>query len=190
MPPMPKALSPIADPVVEAMFSSVESAGLAAQSLIGAILAEDGASIGKVIEVTPQRAYALPNERGCRVDIKTATEANEVTFTEVQLVADSTIIVRDLFDASRVYSETSSPGTTHAELAARMPRVIAINILGYTLRDDSVDILQPAKLLYTKPPQRVASDKFASYSIQLPSVEKVAPDFSSPFYCWCYCEAN
>jgi len=67
-----------------------------------------------------------------------------------------------------------------------MPRVIAINILGFTLRGDSPDLLQPAKLMFTKAPARVASGKFASYSVQLPSVEKTDLDFGNPFHCWCY----
>jgi hypothetical protein len=51
------ALSPLADPVVAAIFSDVESAGLAAESLIGAVLAKDGVKIGKVVSVTTTRTF-------------------------------------------------------------------------------------------------------------------------------------
>jgi hypothetical protein len=62
---------------------NVQSAGLAAASWIGAILAKDGVIIGKVIYVTPQRYYKTPNERGCRVDIEVITDKNERIIVEV-----------------------------------------------------------------------------------------------------------
>ncbi|MDR1328384.1 MAG: Rpn family recombination-promoting nuclease/putative transposase, partial [Oscillospiraceae bacterium] len=97
----PIALSPLADPVVAAIFSDADSAGLAMQSFLDAALAEDGIQIGKVIEVTPQSYYKHPGERGCRIDVKAATDENERVFNEVQLNIDPTILQRNLFSAAR-----------------------------------------------------------------------------------------
>jgi predicted transposase/invertase (TIGR01784 family) len=180
------ALSPLADPVVAAIFSDVESAGLAAESLIGAVLAKDGVKIGKVVSVTPQRHYKHPGNRGCRIDIEAATDENERAFFEVQLNTDPTIFRRNLFSASRTIADSAKAGTTHSELAASMPRVISINILDFNIRDDNKDFLQPVKLLYSKAPHIVALEQFSIYNIQLPRFRKEKADFSDPLYCWIY----
>ena len=68
-----------------------------------------------------------------------------------------------------------------------MPKVIYINLLGYILRKTNTDMVQPFKVMYTKPPSEVAIPKFGGYNIQLPRLlEKKEPDFSSDLYCWCY----
>jgi predicted transposase/invertase (TIGR01784 family) len=180
------ALSPLADPVVAAIFSDVDSAGLAIQSFLGAALAEDGVRIGKVIEVTPQSYYKHPGERGCRIDVKASTDDNERALFEVQLNPDPTIFRRNLFSAARMLTDSSKSGTTHAELAESMPKVISINILNYDIRRDSKHFLQPIKLLYTKPPHTVALPQFSIYNIQLPRFRESEQDFNNPLYCWIY----
>ena len=64
------AMSPLADPVMGAIFSNAEEAGLAAESLVRVTLEADGNSalMGRVTRVTPQRTYLDPQKRGCRVD--------------------------------------------------------------------------------------------------------------------------
>jgi hypothetical protein len=47
------ALSPLADLVVGAIFADAGNAGLAAASLIEAVLSKDGEHIGSVVSVTP-----------------------------------------------------------------------------------------------------------------------------------------
>jgi len=71
-------------------------------------------------------------------------------------------------------------------MATKMPRVIFINILGYNIRSDNNDLVQPFKVLYTKPPHDIAIPNFCGYNIQLPKVEEMKPDFNSGLYCWCY----
>jgi hypothetical protein len=68
------AMSPLADPVVGAIFDGVENAGLAAQSLIGSILEAEGIKIGNVISVTPQKIN-IPNVgfRATRKEMTTPT---------------------------------------------------------------------------------------------------------------------
>jgi hypothetical protein len=122
------AMSPLADPVVEAIFSDVESAGLAAASLINAALSNDGVRIGNVISVTPQRYYKQPGERGCRIDVAVVTDQNEQVVVEVQMYPERNIHQRNLFAASRIFVNRSVPGRTVAEMTEAMPRVIAINI--------------------------------------------------------------
>jgi len=94
---------------------------------------------------------------------------------------------RDLFSAAHLLIEKSSKGDTSAQMAAKMPKVIYINLLGYILRKTNTDMVQPFKVMYTKPPSEVAIPKFGGYNIQLPRLlEKQEPDFTSDLYCWCY----
>jgi hypothetical protein len=181
-------LSPLADPVVGAIFANVDVAGRAAESLIRAILGADNddALIGRVIRVTPQNTHSNPYERGCRIDVETETDANERPVFEIQINPDANMATRNLFSASRIFTETSVKGDKIHHLALRMPRVIFINILGYNIREDNMDVVQPIKVLYTKPPQRTAIPYFSGYNVQLPRLLEAKPNFNDPLYCWGY----
>ena len=81
----PDVMSPLADPVVSAIFSGVEAAGLAAKSLISVILEPEGTFLsGKIIRVTPQHYHVDPTTRSCRVDVEAETDANERVIFEIQ----------------------------------------------------------------------------------------------------------
>jgi len=72
-----KPMSPLADPVSSAIFSNVEAAGLAAESLIDAILGDCGEERkGRITSITPQRTFTSLGNRGCRVDMEMPTDAN------------------------------------------------------------------------------------------------------------------
>jgi hypothetical protein len=180
-------LSPLADPVVGAIFANVEVAGLAAESLIRATLESDNNSLnGKIVRVTPQKSYLDPLHRGCRVDIDTETDNGEQTIFEVQMTPDLNIMKRDLFSASHIFVGSSNKGETSYQMSAKMPQVIYINILGYNIRESNREIVQPFKILYTKPPQETAISNFSGYNVQLPRILEAEPDFSSGIYCWGY----
>ena len=163
------ALSPLADPVVNAVFASEEVAGLAAESLIGSVLEsdEEAAPIDRIVSVTPQRSRHDPLYRGCRVDIETVTKSNDRIIFEIQINPDITIMQRDLFTASHIYLTTSRKGDSPREMAAGLPTVVFINILGYNIREDNTDLVQPFKVMYTKPPQVTAVRNFSGYNVQL-----------------------
>ncbi|MDR1048448.1 MAG: PD-(D/E)XK nuclease family transposase [Synergistaceae bacterium] len=182
----PAALSPLADPVIGAIFTDVESAGLAAQSLVGAILKKDGLTVGTVLSVTPQRYYKTPGERGCRVDILILTDRNEHTLVEIQMSRDASMLARNLFSASLVYKQEVPEGTPPELLAKVMPRVICIDILDFNIRSDSVEWFQPVKLLYSQPPYVTALPHFSVYCVQLPRFREAKRDFNDPAYCWMY----
>jgi predicted transposase/invertase (TIGR01784 family) len=187
-------LSPLADPVASAILANVEVAGRAVESIIRAVLKSDNIKLkGKIIRVTPQRIHTSPWYRGCRVDVEVESDANEYFVFEIQIAPDKYIMVRDLFSASHVFTEKSNIGDTSAQMALKMPRIIYINILGYNIRGDNIkdgdhseDLVQPFKILYTKPPQEVAVPNFSGYNIQLPRVLDMKPDFTNSLYCWAY----
>jgi len=180
-------LSPLADPVVNAMCASVEVAGLAMESLISLTLKEDKQKLnGKVTSVIPQRAYTATRSRSCRVDIENDTDANEKIIAAVQINPDPNIMIRNIFEASHIFMDSSKRGTTHAQLAARMPRVIFINLLSYKLRKGGSGLIQPYKVMYTNNPAEVAIPNFSGYNIELPYVLEIAPDFSNGLFCWAY----
>ena len=181
-------LSPLADPVAGAIFANVEVAGLASESIITATLKaeKEPMLVGKIISVTPQRTHSSPERRGCRVDVDTKTDANEFVRYEVQISPELHIMVRDLFSAAHLFTESSSKGDTSAQMAAKMPKVIYINLLGYILRKANKDMVQPFKVMYTKPPGEVAIPNFGGYNIQLPRVLEMDANFDDDLYCWCY----
>ena len=71
-------------------------------------------------------------------------------------------------------------------MARKLPRVIHINILGYTIRGGSKELVEPYKIMYTKGQREVAIPHFSGYNIQLPIVPEMEPDFESGLYAWCY----
>ena len=181
------ALSPLADPVVSAIYANAEVAGLAIESFISAVLESNGeALIGKVKTVTPQRTHGAANGRGCRLDIESETDANERTITEVQIDPDRRIMIRNLFASAHVFRSSPDKGDTVKQMADKMPRIIHINILGYNIRKNSTKLVEPFKIMYTEQPAEVAISNFSGYNIQLPNLMKMEPDFTSNLYCWCY----
>jgi len=194
------ALSPLADPVIGAIFASVKVAALSSESIINAIhkAEKESPMKGKITRITPQFSHITPTTRGCRIDVEIETDANEYYRYEIEIAPSTLIMLRALFSASHFFVEKSTRGDTAAQMATKMPKVIYINILGFNLRKDktskdktntknaSTDLVQPVKLMYTKPPQEVAIDKFSIYNIQLPRVAEMEQDFSSDLYCWCY----
>ncbi|MCL1998896.1 MAG: PD-(D/E)XK nuclease family transposase [Turicibacter sp.] len=178
-------VSPLADPVITAIFANVEVSGKAADSLIRNTLATDGETIGKILKVTPQDTNSAPLVRGCRIDVDAEYTKKVEALIEVQVNPDPTILQRNLFGASYKFVNTSRKGDSHRELAENMPKVISINLLAYKIRPDS-ELVQPVKILYTKPPQEVAISNFMVYNIQLPAVLDMPPNFEDGLYCWCY----
>jgi hypothetical protein len=178
--------SPFADPVVNACFSSVETAGLAVQSLGNSITKQDGITIAEVISVTPQSYSKMPGQRGTRVDVKSKTAANQELIYEVNMYPDRTIHQRNFLAAAQAVTDGAREGTTAAEFAERMPYIICINILGFDIRKDNSDWLQPAKYVYIKEPIVAALPQLISYDIELPKFRLAPPDFKSDLYCWVY----
>jgi hypothetical protein len=182
-------LSPLADPVITAIFENVEVAGKAADSLIRAVLSEgEGVKfqIGEIISVTPQRTHSEPGSRGCRVDVEIITDKNEKVIVEVQLSKDRSILQRNLLTGSRIFSGSTEPGTSTDYMRQRLPKVIAINILNDNIRADNLDIVQPISLSYEKDPRRTAIEEFAIYNVQLSRFREIEPDFDNPLHCWLY----
>ena len=181
-------LSPLADPVVSAIFANAEVAGLASESIIMATLKAENEPVlvGKIISVTPQRTHSSPKRRGCRVDVDIGTDSNEIVRYEIQIAPEMHIMVRNLFSVAHLLTENSTRGDTSAQMAAKMPKVIYINLLGYILRKLNKDMVQPFKVMYTKPPSEVAVPNFSGYNIQLPRLLEMDTDFNNDLYCWGY----
>ena len=180
-------MSPLADPVFGAIHANAELGGLSMKSFICATLKTDNESlIGKVKTLTPQQVHTSPHRRSFRTDMDLFTDKNERAITEVQIDPDRRIMIRNLFVSSHVFYEAPDKGDTHAQMASKLPRVIHINILGYNIRKDSTDLVQPFKIMYTKEPKKVAIPNFSGYNIQLPRILEMKPDFTDSLYCWCY----
>ncbi len=180
--------SPLADPMVNFMFANKDVAGLAAESLIRVTLqaANQDIKIGRIISVTPQRYHSDTKTRGCRVDVEVETDENEIIVFEVETTPNYIITQRDILSAAHVFTRTSKTGDTDLQMARRMPKFIAINILNYNIRKDNKDVLQPFGIMYVKPPITSAAPNFTGYHVQLPRLMDMEADFTNEFFCWYY----
>jgi hypothetical protein len=60
--------------------------------------------------------------------------------------------------------------------------------LCYNIRGDNADIVQPAQMLFTKPPHTVADDTITQFDVQLPRfitlIEEGRVDYKNALHCW------
>ena len=76
-------MKPFADPVMEAVFANKDVAGLAARSLINAVLSDSGdPCIGEITSLTPQKVMSNPLGRGYRFDIEARVGNSELADIE------------------------------------------------------------------------------------------------------------
>jgi predicted transposase/invertase (TIGR01784 family) len=179
-------MSPLADPVVSAIFNNVEQAGLAAQSLVGSILESEGIKIGKVISVTPQKIN-IPtlSFRSTRVDICVETTDGERIIVEVQMEREP-LLERNVFALSQDIAVSFPKNTNPWQMKKLFPTIYVINIMNHNDRDDNDDYIQPIKLMYAKPPHRSAFDNLQIYNIELPKFRLKEHDLSKSLDAWLY----
>jgi predicted transposase/invertase (TIGR01784 family) len=179
-------LSPLADPVVAAIFDSVEHAREAAKSLVGCILAEDGIIVDDIIDIIPQKINApFADMKTTRVDVFIETDKKERILVEVQMYKEP-LLERNLLAISHDIVSSVNKGTTVWKLRADFPTIYVINIMNYSGRTDSDEFFQPIKLMYTKPPMREAFEKLKIYNIELPKFRGAKQDLSKKLDAWLY----
>jgi hypothetical protein len=73
-----------------------------------------------------------------------------------------------------------------------MPKVTAINICCYNVRDDgeNAGAIQPVQLRFGAPPHDVADDRYAVFYVQLPQFLAKEPDLADAFDCWMYSSSS
>jgi predicted transposase/invertase (TIGR01784 family) len=179
-------LSPLADPVVSAVFKNAQSAGLAAQSLVESILKTDGVKVGNIISVTPQ-SISIPNVavRSTRVDILLETDKKERILVEVQMYKEP-LLERNILAVSQDISAAFPKNTDVWQVRSLFPKIYVINIMNYSPRTDSGEFIQPIKLMYTKPPVKTAFENLKIYNVQLPEFRKMKHDLSSKLDAWLF----
>jgi hypothetical protein len=171
-------ISPLSDPMVGAIFANAEVAGIAAQSLISAITAEDNVHIGNIIEATPKR--------GCRMNVVAKTDSGETTIIAVNFCSDKSTLERDLFSAAQLATESVRTESDAYETPQKLPKIIAINFLAENICEDKANFFQPIKLSFTKPPIRQADDSLVIYNILLSQFKKTEADWNNNLHCWLY----
>jgi len=181
------ALKPLADPVIEAMFANEDVAGLAAQSLVNAVLEIDGdPTMGKVIRLSTQKTAPNILYRGYRLDIECLSE-KELSDTEVQLTPMN-MVNRGFLHAGQLAGINAKRGDTMREVLNKMPRILMINLNWFEDRPKHPDFTQPVDLIYRKPdPEthvyQTASDKVHIYNVEIPKfIRKFLPDLKSKPY--------
>ena len=199
------ALKPLADPVVEAMFTNEDVAGLAAQSLVNAVLEIDGdPPIGKIVRLTTQKTVSNVLSRGYRLDIEGISE-KELTDTEVQLTPMN-MVNRGFLQAGQLAGINAKRGDTMRELLNKMPRILIINLNWFEDRPKHPDFTQPVDLMYRKPnavsnTYERASDKVHIYNVEMTKfIRKVLPELKTKLYdpktprlhywLWAMCESQ
>ena len=199
------ALKPLADPVVEAMFTNEDVAGLAAQSLVNAVLEIDGdPPMGKIVRLTTQKTASNVLSRGYRLDIEGISE-KELTDTEVQLTPMN-MVNRGFLQAGQLAGINAKRGDTMRELLNKMPRILIINLNWFEDRPKYPDFTQPVDLMYRKPnagsnTYERASDKVHIYNVEMTKfIRKVLPELKTKLYdpktprlhywLWAMCESQ
>jgi hypothetical protein len=176
---------PLADPVITAIFQDASVSGLAMKSLLNANLADSGdALISDVVSVTPQRVHTDTGERGYRIDVEATTVAGEIVLCDVQLRPFSAMNERSLLYGEQSLSSGAKRGDKLADVTAKMPRVIVLNILDFVLRPSGKNFHQVAELTYREEPRERAVERFEIHHLQLPRFRELKPDFKSPLHCW------
>ena len=140
------ALKPLADPVVEAMFTNEDVAGLAAQSLVNAVLEIDGDPLmGKITRLTTQKTVSNILSRGYRLDIEGLSE-NELSDIEIQLTPMN-MVNRGFLQAGQLAGINAKRGDTMYNVLKKMPRILMINLNWFTDRPKHPDYTQPVDLI-------------------------------------------
>ena len=199
------ALKPLADPVVEAMFTNEDVAGLAAQSLVNAVLEIDGdPPMGKIIRLTTQKTVSNIFSRGYRLDIEGISE-KELSDTEIQLTPMN-MVNRGFLQAGQLAGINAKRGDTMREVLNKMPRILMINLNWFKDRPKHPDFTQPVDLMYRKPNPETkayerASEKVTIYNVEIPKfIEKVLSNLKGTLYdpkkprlyywLWALCESQ
>ncbi|MDR3239606.1 MAG: Rpn family recombination-promoting nuclease/putative transposase [Clostridiales bacterium] len=163
-------LKPFADPVMEAVFANKDVAGLAARSLINAVL-DDSADpiIGEITQLTPQKTMPNVLGRGYRFDIEARISNKELADIEIQN-RYMNMNDRGVLYAGRFMDDNARRGEAMEKVLANIPRVIVINLLHFDLRKKHDDFHQPVDLTYRKPAQNGAIER-ASNKISIHNIE-------------------
>ena len=181
------ALNPLADPIIEAIFTNEDVAGLAAQSLVNAVLEIDGDPLmGKITRLTVQKTSPNIFHRGYRLDIEGISE-NELSDIEIQ-ITPMNMVNRGFLQAGQLAAINAKRGDTMREVLKKMPRILMVNLNWFTDRPKHPDFTQPVDLMYRKPYPDTqiyerASDRVHIYNIELNKfTERVLPDLKSKPY--------
>jgi hypothetical protein len=199
------ALKPLADPVVEAMFANENVAGLAAQSLVNAVLEIDGDPLmGKITRLTAQKTLSNIFNRGYRLDIEGLSE-NELSDIEIQLTPMN-MVNRGFLQASQLAGANAKRGDAMYEVLKKMPRILMINLNWFNDRPNHPDFTQPIDLMYRKPDPATnvyerASDKVHIYNVEITKfIDNVLEELKSKpydpttprlhYWLWALCESQ
>ena len=181
------ALKPLADPVVAAIFTNEDAAGLAAQSLVNAVLEIDGdPPMGKIIRLSTQKTVSNILSRGYRLDIEGLSE-KDLSDIEVQLLPMQ-MVNRGFLQAGQLAGANAKRGVTMPELLRKMPRILMINLNWFDIREKHPDFTQPVDLMYRKPDPvskaySAASDRVHIYNVSITKFrEKILVDLKGKPY--------
>ena len=198
-------LKPLADPVVEAMFANEDVAGLAAQSLVNAVMEIDGdPPITKIIRLSTQKTVSNIFHRGYRLDIEALSE-NEISDIEIQ-ITPMNMVNRGFLQAGQLAAINAKRGDTMKEVLKKMPRILMINLNWFEDRPIHPDFTQPVDLMYRKPDPKTgvyerASEKVHIYNIEMTKfMDSIMPvlkdkpyDLKRPklhYWLWALCESQ
>lgn len=174
-------LNPLADIVFSCMFQDMQGAP-AMKELINAVLISAGDEpISEIVDMRSQypQLAERPDGKVGRLDVKAKTADGELVNTEVQLDSQSYFIEREILYGDKIMLEELKSGESYQNVA----KTRVISFMNFVLRKNSPEIVQPIKLMYTRAPMEVATDKFRVYNVELPkftaeyhSIEAVSGD--------------
>jgi predicted transposase/invertase (TIGR01784 family) len=178
-------LSPLADPVVGAIFQNERVSALAMKSLVNAVLADsDDPLIGDVIKVISQSTQSGGQHRSYRIDVEAITNAGEFIIFEVQMASFRFMNERLLFYAESVLAAGAIIGDKLEDVISKSPKVIALTILNFDLVQTGPNFHQVGEIIYREKPRAKLTDKLEIHHLILPKFRNIKPDLTKPLHLW------
>ncbi|MDR0354434.1 MAG: Rpn family recombination-promoting nuclease/putative transposase, partial [Deltaproteobacteria bacterium] len=178
--------SPLASPILDAMFKNVKFAGKATRSLVNAVLVNAGEKkIRKVKAVAPQYYASASGDRTYRIDVVAVDMKGDTILLEVQLERFPTMNERLLLYSLTQLSLLPERGADLKKTLKKMSRVIGIALLNFVLRPSSKNFHQIGEFVYREEPREQMTNVVTVHQLQLPLFREYCEfDPNNPLHLW------
>jgi predicted transposase/invertase (TIGR01784 family) len=122
--------------------------------------------------------------RGYRVDVEATTDAGEIIVVEVQLQDFRLINERLLLYCQSNFASIPKVDERLIDALKRLPRIIGLTILDFTLYGTGSDFHQIGELVYWKEPRNRITDRFQIHRLVPPKFRISKPNFKNSLHCW------
>ena len=162
---------PLADPILKLIFESVHAGGLAGG---------EPTQLFSIRAIPRLPRWSAPRIRKSRkakasgaaaIDVEALTEDGETILIEARLSSFTGMSERALLHAQKRLDAKSKTGETLPNAIKKIPRIIALTLLDFALRESEEDFHQIVEAAY-RAPRQAAVPRIAIHRLQLPKVPR------------------